>query len=268
MLKTGLTSISFRKLDIDTIIEAVKKVQLDAIEWGGDIHVPHGDLKAAESVRSKMDIAGLEVSSYGSYYYAGFSEQNGLIFKDVLASAKALGAPTIRIWAGKKNYEDCTKEEIENVVKDTWTAADMAYEEGIKIAFEFHSSTLTNTNKSTKLFAEEVKHKNVLFYWQPIIRESVEYCSEGLSYLINEDILSNIHVFNWTYEEDKIVRRLLKDGVDRWENYIDILNAKKEDRYLLIEFVKDDSLESFYKDGETLKNLTRCGYNRKRLSGG
>ena len=93
-MKTGLTSITFRQLDRGEIIDLVAKAGLDGIEWGGDIHVPHGDLDAAVSAARCTRDAGLEVSSYGSYYRTGVSEQEGLSFESVLETAKAMCLPS------------------------------------------------------------------------------------------------------------------------------------------------------------------------------
>ena len=68
MLIPGLVSISFRNLCPEEIIDITKESGLLGIEWGGDLHVPHGDVPVAAEVGSKTREAGLEVSSYGSYY--------------------------------------------------------------------------------------------------------------------------------------------------------------------------------------------------------
>ena len=50
MIKPGLVSITFRKLHPETIIALAMENTLAAIEWGGDIHVPHGNIAVARSV--------------------------------------------------------------------------------------------------------------------------------------------------------------------------------------------------------------------------
>src|SRR5512137_1553394 len=100
MIKPGLLSITFRKHSPADIIALVRQAQLTSIEWGGDVHVPHGDLARAGEVARQTTDAGLQVSAYGSYYRLGQSETAGLPFEKVLETAVALGAPTIRVWAG------------------------------------------------------------------------------------------------------------------------------------------------------------------------
>lgn len=64
----ALTSVTFRSLGVDQVIALAKEAGLDGIEWGGDIHVPMGDLSAARIAGEKTSAAGLSVLSYGSYY--------------------------------------------------------------------------------------------------------------------------------------------------------------------------------------------------------
>jgi 3-dehydroshikimate dehydratase len=66
-------------------------------EWGGDVHVPAGDLSAAREARAASRERGIRVASYGPYFCAG--SHGPLAFAPVLASAAALGAARIRIWA-------------------------------------------------------------------------------------------------------------------------------------------------------------------------
>ena len=99
-IKKGLLTVSFRQLAPQAIVDLVKEAQLACIEWGGDVHVPHGDIAAAEATAAMTVEAGLEVAAYGSYYRTGVSEDDGLAFQSVLNSAIALGAPSIRVWAG------------------------------------------------------------------------------------------------------------------------------------------------------------------------
>lgn len=100
-IRTGLTSVTFRQKTIDEIVALARKAQLDGIEWGGDVHVPAGDVQAARHAAKATADAGLSVLSYGSYFHGDEGED----FAPVLESAKALahrwcgcgrGAPLMR----------------------------------------------------------------------------------------------------------------------------------------------------------------------------
>ena len=65
-IKTGLVSITFRKKSPEEVVALVCDAGLDAIEWGGDIHAPHGDLAKAREIREMCDSRGIAIPSYGS----------------------------------------------------------------------------------------------------------------------------------------------------------------------------------------------------------
>ena len=93
-MKTGLVSISFRNKSIKELIKASKESGLEYIEWGGDVHIPMGNIKLARQVRRQMNGAGLKVASYGSYFGIIYhcDEKFPLPFKKVLKTASITGS--------------------------------------------------------------------------------------------------------------------------------------------------------------------------------
>jgi len=81
MIHPGLVSVTFRHLSAKNVVDLAVQAGLTGIEWGGDKHVPHGDLKIAKQVREYSIKAGLEVTAYGSYYRVGSSEKKNLHFR-------------------------------------------------------------------------------------------------------------------------------------------------------------------------------------------
>ena len=146
----GLVSITFRNLSPQEIVDLVVKAGLSSIEWGGDIHVPHGDIAQAKKVRQQTLDAGLSVAAYGSYYRIGVSEGKGLPFASVLESAVALGAPTIRVWAGEKGSAETTAVERAAIVADAIRIAELAQAQNVAISLEYHGGTLTDTRDSVR----------------------------------------------------------------------------------------------------------------------
>ena len=63
MISSGLVSVTFRKLSPAEIVDLVRQAGLNCIEWGGDIHVPHGDCVRAREVRQRTLAAGLTVAA-------------------------------------------------------------------------------------------------------------------------------------------------------------------------------------------------------------
>ena len=252
ILKTGLVSVTFRKLSCEEIIEITQNAGLDAIEWGGDVHVPHGDIERAADVAGKTKEAGLSVSSYGSYYRPGKTVQD-IDFQDVLATAKVLTAPAIRVWAGDKGSSAATNATWDVVVKESRRIADMAGAEKIRIAYEFHRNSLTDTNESAARLMEKVNHPNIGIYWQPPDRTTLQNNLAGLRAV--KPYLENIHAFSW--DEKTGERLLLRAMKEKWIELLKEIAAAPGDRYILLEFVKDDSIENFLSDAEALKSWIR-----------
>ncbi|OGV46585.1 MAG: hypothetical protein A2017_17335 [Lentisphaerae bacterium GWF2_44_16] len=257
MIKGGLVSISFRELKPEEIIELLLKAKLDCVEWGGDVHVPHGDLRRARELRRMGADAGISVSSYGSYYKAGESENTGLHFEAVLGSALELGAPVIRVWAGIKASAVATLTYREEVISNLMEISASAEKFKIKVSLEFHGNTLTDTNESAVQLMKEVSHENLSLYWQPPVGKSFEYRLEGLKSVL--PYLSHLHVYHWLTNDGKHDRRPLEEGGTEWVEYLKLAETAKGDRCALLEFVRDNSKEAFLKDAATLKKWLLLG---------
>lgn len=248
MIKTGLVSITFRKLTVEGIIDASVKAGIEGIEWGGDIHVPHGNIQKAEEVGNKTREAGLEIAAYGSYFRL---DADDFTFEDILNTAIVLGAPLIRIWAGKLGSAECPLEYYNRIIKETRKAGDLCQKAGIKLAFEYHGGTITDTNDSAVKFMKDINHPSVYSYWQPPVGMTIKNCLEGIDLI--KDYLQWIHVFYW--EPDSKNRRKLSKGEPLWKEFFQKISTIEGDRWALLEFVKDDSMENFYDDSQTLKRL-------------
>jgi sugar phosphate isomerase/epimerase len=243
----GLVSITFRQLSPTEIIDLVTQAHLVGIEWGGDVHVPQGDVATARLVRQQTLDAGLQVAAYGSYYRMSHEETGP--FDAVLECAVALGAPTIRVWAGRQGSDKADGAYWQAVIDDSRRIADLAAAHGITIAYEFHANTLTDTGTSARTLLERVAHANVRSYWQPPRGSTLE---ENLA---NIDAitpwLDNIHVFQWQRMSGE--REALAVGAAEWRPYLATVRALPGDRFALLEFVQDDAPAAFLRDAATLR---------------
>ncbi|HUU58624.1 MAG TPA: TIM barrel protein [Phycisphaerae bacterium] len=245
MIRSGLVSITFRKLSAEEIVALVREAGLEGIEWGGDVHVPHGDLDRAREVRRMTEDAALTVAAYGSYYRVGHEEP--VPFEEVLTTAVALGAPLIRVWAGEQGSDQADAAYRELVVRDSRRIADAAAREGIAVAYECHANSLTDTTASACALLESVAHDNVRTYWQPTVGASVETCLEGIDAL--RDRLANVHVFHWEAWD----RRPLAEGQDPWRGYLEKIASTGREHFAMLEFVADDCPAAFRRDAATLR---------------
>jgi len=247
MIYPGLVSITFRQLSPQKVVDLVQQAQLVGIEWGGDIHVPHGDAQRARDVRQMTEDAGLQVAAYGSYYRVSHNETGP--FDAVLETAVSLGAPLIRVWAGKQGSKSADVDYWMRVVDDSQRIADLAAQENIVIVYEFHNKTLTDTNEAARDLLERVAHKNVKSYWQPPRYSETEYNLIGLDWIM--PWLWGLHVFAWHPETG--ARQPLAAGAEDWHLYLSKAAECARDLYALIEFVVDDEPANFLRDAETLR---------------
>ena len=247
MLKTGLVSVTFRQLEAAHIIELTQQADLGSIEWGGDIHVPHGDLDQARLVRQMTTDAGLAVSAYGSYYRLGAATESEL--RAVLNTGAALGAPIVRVWAGERGSAVADEAYRQTVYADARRAAQWAAERGISISLEYHQNTLTDTLQSTLALLQAVDHPNLHTYWQPEHTPDLATKTSSLRTLL--PWLTNVHVFHW--EPETHARYPLAEGESDWRAYLDILKTSASEHVLSLEFVCGDDPEQFLQDAQTLQ---------------
>jgi sugar phosphate isomerase/epimerase len=247
----GLVSITFRAETPARIVEACRSCGLVAIEWGGDVHVPHGDLARAREVGEATRNAGLRVAAYGSYYR--FDEATGEAA--VLDTAVALGAPVLRVWAGSHGSAQTPPAERARIVAAARKLGERARARGLTVAFEYHRNTLTDTTESARSLLEEIDHPAVGTLWQPPVGWSADACERSLRAIL--DHLAHIHCFTWG-PGGSTDRHPLAEGADAWLRYLRIAasHAASPGRELpvLLEFVPEDRLEVLTREAETLRH--------------
>lgn len=251
MVSPGLCSVTFRKLDPPQIIALAKETGLECIEWGGDIHVPPGGGEREAEVRRLTRESGLGIGPYGSYYRAGESEEAGMSFASVLESAAALGAPTIRVWAGTRDRAEADDAYVDRVVDDLRRISVLAAERGIMVAPEFHDGTLTNRAESTLEILRRVDHPNLCAHWQPRHGQPAETGLAEIAALA--PWLYHVHVFQWWPDSSR--RFLLAEGRERWVRFFRAILAVPGVRFALLEFAQDDDPAAFRQDVQALREI-------------
>ncbi len=249
VFRTGLVSVTFRNLAPEAIVAAAQEASLEGIEWGGDVHVPPEDVEQAERVTEMTKAAGLEIPSYGSYFR--LAEQPVETFEPVLRTATILGAPNIRVWAGRLGSAQADATYHERARSDARRIAEMAAEAGITLSYEYHRNTLADSHEATLQLLNDVGRADVHTYWQPETDRSLEENKEALTALLPH--LSHIHVFHWVGNE----RRALAEGADVWNEYFQTIRSTGRQHWALLEFVANDSLDSFRQDAATLNRLVQ-----------
>ncbi|SEQ44264.1 TIM barrel protein [Arthrobacter sp. OV608] len=241
---TGLCSVTLRGLSIEGVLESASAAGVAGIEWGADVHVHNVD--SAARARTGTAAAGLEVLSLGSYYRAGsFGD-----FRSVMAIATELGAPRIRIWAGGEASGEATPSQWDAAVEDTRRIAGLAQAGGIRLAFEYHGGTLTDSPETTLELLRQVDRSNVGTYWQPAVGLDDGQALESLRCLMEHVV--GVHCFSWW---PSIERLPLRARRQLWTDVSSMLGTSGKDMDVMLEFVVGDLRENVITDARFLKHV-------------
>jgi sugar phosphate isomerase/epimerase len=244
VIRRGLCSVTLRHLGVEEVAAVAASAGLAAIEWGADVHVPPGDEAAAEAALYACARAGVAVASYGSYHRAG--EDSPEDFDAVLATAGRLGAPRIRIWAGRKPSAQAGPRQRAAVADAARRAVQRAGESGIEVALEYHGGTLTDDPGSTLALLEAVD--SLQSYWQPPQDLPDDAALAELRQVLPR--LAALHVFSWWPGSE---RRPLEARAELWRRAFGL--AGQRDLDALLEFVPGDDPETVAREARTMDEL-------------
>ncbi len=255
MLRSGLVSVTFRKKSPAEIVRLVKENGGAAIEWGGDIHVPHGKVDVAREVCKMTKDAGLAVAAYGSYFYLGKNDDpKNPSWQSVLDSAAALEAPVIRVWAGPKASAKTDEAARKAITEECRRIGQAAAAVKKVVAFEYHRNSLTDTAESALQLVRETGLENVRTYWQPPIDEGMGVPAETLKAVL--PFLVHVHVYQMAWKDPQTLdQRPLSEGAQAWTGFIADIRKSGRDHSLMLEFVRGGTDEQFKEDMKTLNGL-------------
>lgn len=251
MLKAGICSVTFRNKTPGEIIELAAKAGLNSIEWGSDVHVPQGEISLASEIKKMTEAAGLEVSSYGSYFRLGTNSD----IVPYLESAKALGTDEIRVWAGGSPSAYLLPDARAALVREAKEISRKAADYGITISTECHAHTITDFPESQLFYMLEVNEPNFCTYWQALLQVPEDKQMHSLRTIYASGKLTNLHVYYFKTFESGREQLLLSEATDIWAERFSLFKNDEKVRHAMLEFVRGGSDESFISDAKTLVNL-------------
>ena len=160
----GLCSVSFRSHTPEDIIKECKKLSLNSIEWGSDVHAPCDNIENLQNIASLQKEYGISCSSYGTYFILGKDNLDTLA--DYIKAAKILGTNILRLWCGEKNSSDYSDAEREELISECKKAAEIAKNHDAVLCMECHNGSLTDTAESAVELMESVNSPHFKMYWQ------------------------------------------------------------------------------------------------------
>lgn len=162
-MRIGFTSTSFRQIkSIEKIVKIASESGADCIEWGGDIHIK--DIPTAKRAKKLCDDAGIEISSYGSYYRVG--SKNADEWRKICEIASAMGARSIRVWLGSCDSEKTDDKTYKNLVEDAKSICSVAKEYNLIVSPECHDNTFNNNTDAFLKIHKDTECENFKTYFQ------------------------------------------------------------------------------------------------------
>ena len=248
-MRAGICSITLRALGIGDVLKVMAGAGLRCVEWGGDVHVPAGDLAMARRVRRDCANAGIAVCSYGSYYRAASSPRAA--GQAALDTAAELGAARVRVWAGSTPSAVATGKERAGVTAALARLAAQVAARGLSVALEYHGGTLTDERDAALRLLRDVAARNITLYWQPPLDMPDEQAiTDALAILPHA---SAVHVFSWLPGQ---TRRELAFRQPMWQPVIAAATVSGIPDALL-EFVPGDSPALVPREARTLNDWIR-----------
>jgi 3-dehydroshikimate dehydratase len=254
----GLCSVTLRAQSIAEVVAIAVDAGLAAVEWGGDVHVPPGDLAAAADARRRTEDAGLQVVSYGSYLFC--RPKVGREVDAVLDVAEGLGTTFVRAWCPFGVEPGASAAERAEVAEGVGIVAAAAAARGLAVYLEFHGGTLTASMPSALELLDAVGATNLFIAWQPPYWAPQELDADRADLAAIGDRLGHLHVYQW--DPDGTRHRLATD--DRsWPARLRAASQSSADavagrrpfgpRAALLEFVPDDDPAAVAGEAATLR---------------
>jgi len=203
----GLCSVTLRAESIAEVVAIAAGAGLEAIEWGGDVHVPPGDLAVAADARRRSEDAGLRVVSYGSYLSC--TPKVGRHVDAALDVTEALGTSMVRVWCPFGVEPGASSSERAEVAEGVAIVAAAAATRQLSVYLEFHGGTLTASVPSTLELLDAVGAANLLTAWQPPYWAPQDLASDRADLAAIGDRLGHLHVYQW--DPDGTRHRLATD---------------------------------------------------------
>ncbi len=262
MIQTALSSAALIGSPYASILESASKAGVHAIEWSCDAGLEPGNITQAESLMMATLRAGLSSASYASLYRVGVHSE--VAFGALLATARALHAPIVRLWAGNKSPSP--EKDAEDFSASVRGLADRAAEVGVTLCFGMGKGSALDSYERARLLLEAADHPFVKLCWEPLPGSSFDGAMEAFSSLVGR--VGILCARSSGTPRDNI---LLRDKAEDWLLYLDAFDeqggAPDMARYVVIRAFKDGRPESLADDVKLVRHWAEKlrRYRRRRL---
>ncbi len=263
-MKAGIATIALRRYDVFHALDLAAEAGFAGVElWGKPPHAPEEfDEDHFKRVRDRARANGLRVHMFGSYarpVLPDFQQKS----EDALKAAKILCARKIRVWAGNKEPHEADDELWGHVAGCLREFALRAEDEGISLAVEMHSGTLTATPEGALRLIELVGAPSFKLNFQVV--DPINPDLDRVIGMVGDHVV-NVHAQNYrrsALDEEKLEISCIGEGIVDYDHLAALLAARGFKGYIEVEFLKGESVseqimvESLKKDGRYLNELAK-----------
>ena len=180
MIRIGLSSTALLTASARNVIAAASAAGIDAIEWAGDIHVPHNDASVARETMIDTLRAGLTTASYAPLYRVESGGEPGLRFDAVLDAAVELHSPILRVFVGESSATSKDAEQRGHLIAELKRLGDRAGQRGMTVCLSFGRNTYLDRYAPAVDLVNEIAHPFVRLAWEALPGTAPEECSAAL----------------------------------------------------------------------------------------
>ncbi len=261
-MKLSLCTIAFRERLLEDAINIAQQIGFDGVEiWGREPHISENfDERRVRAARKMIEDRNLEICGLGSYlrFQGGTppedDEEDSPDLASVLHTARVLGAPTVRVWAGSCPSSKARRRDWNLCVQELQAACEKAANVGAELAVEMQSGTFADTAASANRLLDDVGALNLKLNYQPGNGLPPENPVKRLRSVVNR--LASVRVRNY----DRLISNPddhqhivpLAEGVFDYRELISILRKAGFQGYLSVEEIsakapdKVDALKAEY----------------------
>ncbi|HPE37634.1 MAG TPA: TIM barrel protein [Spirochaetales bacterium] len=262
MVNAAISSAAFLGAPTSSILKEARAAGITAVEWSSDHGVEAGDLDAAGRVMLDTLRAGLCNASYATLFRAGVHSVDR--FKTLLATARALQAPYIRLWAAPKS--DDVDADAAFFAEAARTLANISAESGVTLCFGLAQGSAMDSYERAVELMGAADHPFVKLCWEPLPGVSFDAAMEYFGQL-----KGRVGILCARSAGAVATNRLLRDKDEDWLLYLDAFDEQGGSpdmvRYVVIRAFKDGQLTNLADDARLLRtwSVKLRRYYRRRL---
>lgn len=266
-MKLSLCTIAFRERLLEDAINIAQQIGFDGVEiWGREPHISENfDERRVRAARKMIEDRNLEICGLGSYLRfrggaAPDEEDDSPDLPSVLHTARVLGAPTVRVWAGSCPSARARKRDWKLCVQELQDACEKAANVGADIAVEMQSGTFADTAASANRLLDDVAAPNLKLNYQPGNGLPPEDPVKRLRSVVHR--LASVRVRNYdrllSDPDDRQYIVPLAEGVFDYRKLISILREADFEGYIGVEAISakaSDKVDALKAEYEYLRAL-------------